>query len=136
MIRVRLIDHVVLRTANMEPMVRLYSRVLGCEVERSLPPETGLVQLRAGQSLIDLVAVDSELGRRGGGAPAASGNNMDHFCLQIEPLEESAITGWLVECGLEAGEFELRYGAEGFGPSIYLQDPDGNTVELRSAKPG
>jgi catechol 2,3-dioxygenase-like lactoylglutathione lyase family enzyme len=136
MIRVRLIDHVVLRTANMEPMVRFYSRVLGCQVERRLPPETGLVQLRAGQSLIDLVAVDSELGRKGGGAPAASGNNMDHFCLQIEPADESSIISWLAEHGIETSEFEVRYGAQGYGPSVYLQDPDGNTVELRCAIPG
>jgi catechol 2,3-dioxygenase-like lactoylglutathione lyase family enzyme len=135
-IRVRLIDHVVLRTANMESMISFYSNVLGCELERSLPPETGLVQLRAGQSLIDLVAVDSELGRKGGGAPGASENNMDHFCLQIEAADESEIVGWLGEHGIEAGEFQVRYGAQGFGPSIYLQDPDGNTVELRGAKPG
>ena len=66
MIRVRLIDHVVLRTADVRRMVRFYSNVLGCAVERELPPETGLVQLRAGQSLIDIVDVESELGRAGG----------------------------------------------------------------------
>jgi catechol 2,3-dioxygenase-like lactoylglutathione lyase family enzyme len=135
-IRVRLIDHVVLRTADVQRMVLFYSNVLGCAVERELPPETGLVQLRAGQSLIDIVAVDSELGRLGGGAPTATENNLDHLCLQIEPCDEDALKAWLEEHGVEAGEFAERYGAEGFGRSLYLCDPDGNTVELRSALNG
>jgi glyoxylase I family protein len=88
MIRVRRIDHLVLRTDQPETMIRFYSRVLGCKVERSLPTDTGLFQLRAGQSLIDLVAVNSKLGRAGGPAPSPGGNNMDHFCLQIESLSE------------------------------------------------
>jgi len=131
MIRVRLIDHIVLRTRNPEAMVYFYSEVLGCEVERTLPPETGLTQLRAGQSLIDIVAVDSELGRAGGGPPSRSENNMDHFCLQIEPIEKDDLLDWLKSHGVDGGRFEVRYGAEGFGPSIYIRDPDGNTVELR-----
>lgn len=131
MIRVRMIDHLVLRTGQPEKMIRFYSNVLGCRVERSLPAETGLVQLRAGTSLIDIVAVDSELGRAGGPAPSPEGNNMDHFCLQIEPLGEREMLDWLRSKGVEAGTFEVRYGAEGFGPSLYIRDPDGNTVELR-----
>jgi catechol 2,3-dioxygenase-like lactoylglutathione lyase family enzyme len=130
-IRVRLIDHIVLRTDRVESMVRFYSKVLGCKVERTLPPETGLTQLRAGKSLIDIVAVDSQLGRAGGGPPTAQNNNLDHFCLQIEPVEENDLRDWLKSQGIESGEFEIRYGAEGFGPSVYIDDPDGNTVELR-----
>ena len=131
MIRVRLIDHIVLRTDRVESMVQFYSQVLGCKVERTLPPETGLTQLRAGKSLIDIVAVDSQLGREGGGPPTAKDNNLDHFCLQIEPIKENDLRDWLKSQGIESGEFEARYGAEGFGPSVYIDDPDGNTVELR-----
>lgn len=131
MIRVRMIDHIVLRTKNPQEMVRWYSEVLGCAVERSLPEETGLIQLRAGASLIDIVAVDSELGRAGGGPPGRSGNNMDHFCLKIEKMSDQALRGWLAARDVECGEMETRYGAEGFGPSVYVRDPDGNTVELR-----
>lgn len=134
MIRVHTIDHVVLRTDNVDEMVRFYSSVLGCEVERQLPPETGLTQLRAGRSLIDIVSVDSSLGRAGGGPPVRSGNSLDHFCLQIEPVSESQLLDWLRSMGVEHGEFEERYGAEGFGPSLYIRDPDGNTVELRSCR--
>jgi glyoxylase I family protein len=130
-IRVRMIDHIVLRTDRVEIMVRFYSNVLGCKVERTTPPETGLTQLRAGNSLIDIVAVDSELGRAGGGAPSRSENNLDHFCLQIEPIHEGDLLNWLKSHGIDGGEPEIRYGAEGFGPSVYASDPDGNTVELR-----
>ena len=136
MIRVRAIDHIVLRTAHLADMVDFYSRVLGCAVERTLPEEVGLYQLRAGSALIDIVAVDSELGRHGGGPPTATQNNLDHFCLQIDSFEEQALLDWLSQQGIEAGEFEIRYGAQGFGPSVYIRDPDGNTVELTAINKG
>ena len=132
MIRIRMIDHIVLRTNRLADMIHFYTNVLGCKLERTLPAGTGLTQLRAGQSLIDIVDVDSELGRVGGGPPTATENNLDHFCLQIEAIEQHQLSDWLVTHGIEASEFEVRYGAEGFGPSIYILDPDGNTVELRS----
>ncbi len=134
MIRVRAIDHIVLRTAHLADMMDFYSRVLGCAVERTLPEEEGLYQLRAGSALIDIVAVDSELGRHGGGPPTAKQNNLDHFCLQIDSFEEQALLDWLSQQGIEASEFEIRYGAQGFGPSVYIRDPDGNTVELKAIK--
>ena len=59
------IDHVVLRVRDMATMQRFYCEVLGCHEERR-QDEIGLVQLRAGDSLIDLVALDSKLGRMGG----------------------------------------------------------------------
>ena len=132
MIEIVGLDHVVLRTSRMDDMLRFYVDILGCTVERTLPPEFGLVQLRAGSALIDLVAVDSELGRAGGGPPTAGSNNMDHFCLQIEPRPEEAIRHYLASQGIEVGTFERRYGAQGYGNSIYLRDPEGNTVELRN----
>jgi catechol 2,3-dioxygenase-like lactoylglutathione lyase family enzyme len=133
MIRVAKIDHLVLRSANVPEMVRFYEGVLGCRVERSLPPETGLTQLRAGDALIDIVAVDSALGRAGGGPPGLTENNLDHFCLQLEQISRHELRGWLEAHGVTCGEFETRYGAAGYGPSVYVTDPDGNTVELRGA---
>ncbi|MDT8319019.1 MAG: VOC family protein [Xanthomonadales bacterium] len=132
MIRVRVIDHVVLRSRNVERLVAFYSSVLGCEVERTLPAAVGLIQLRAGDSLIDIVDVDSELGRAGGGPPAPSGKNLDHVCLRIEPLSQEDLRRWLAQHGVEPGEYSNRYGAQGFGPSLYIEDPDGNVVELRN----
>ena len=125
------LDHIVLRTTHLDRMLDFYCGVLGCVVERETSPEVGLIQLRAGEALIDLVAVDSELGRIGGGPPATSGNNLDHFCLQLQPIAEADILQHLDAHGIDGGKFASRYGAQGQGNSIYIQDPDGNTVELR-----
>ena len=124
------LDHVVLRARDPEALVGFYQRVLGCREERRVEA-LGLVQLRAGDALIDIVAADSELGRRAGGPPDPERRNMDHFCLRVEPFEETAIRAWLAECGIEAAPTARRYGADGFGPSIYLRDPEGNVVELK-----
>lgn len=126
------IDHIVLRTTKLTEMLRFYCDVLGCRVERETSEDLGLTQLRAGNALIDIVTVDSKLGRMGGPAPSAEGNNLDHFCLQLKPIAESEIKQHLQDHGIAAGEFDERYGAQGFGQSIYIQDPEGNTVELRS----
>ena len=128
MIPVLGLDHVVIRVRDLDAMLDFYRDTLGFPVEREL--DIGLVQLRAGASLIDLVPVESELGRKGGGAPGGP-RNMDHFCLQVEPFEEEAIRRTLAERGYEAGPVEPRYGALGDGPSIYVDDPEGNTVELK-----
>lgn len=128
MIPISHLDHVVLRARDAGKLVAFYREVLGCSVEREL--DIGLVQLRAGAALIDIVAADSELGRRGGPPPDA-GRNLDHFCLRVEPFDEDAIRAQLAAHGVEGTDVMEVYGAEGFGPSIYLQDPEGNTVELK-----
>ena len=130
MIRVREIDHVVLRVADLERAIAFYRDVLGCAVERR-QDEIGLVQLRAGSSLIDLVPVSGALGRTGGAAPGKEGRNLDHFCLRVEPFDEAAIRSSLRAHGIDAGPLARRYGAEGEGPSLYLNDPEGNVVELK-----
>lgn len=127
------LDHVVLRTANLQRSLEFYRDVLGCPVEKQ-QEELGLTQLRAGSSLIDLVDVHGRLGRQGGAAPARDGHNMDHFCLRITPWDEQAIIQHLRQHDIAIDEAGMRYGAEGFGPSIYIQDPDGNRVELKAAK--
>ena len=124
------IDHVVLRVVDVEGVIRFYQDVLGCAVERR-KDGLGLIQLRAGWSLIDLVDVNGELGQKGGAAPGAEARNMDHFCLRIDPFDEAQIRAHLRAHGIEAGDLATRYGAEGDGPSFYIQDPEGNTVELK-----
>ena len=130
MINIREIDHLVLRVVNVEAMLHFYGEVLGCPLERR-NDDIGLIQLRAGKSLIDLVPVDGKLGREGGAAPAVSGRNLDHFCLRVEPFDEAEIRRHLAGFGLEAGAAQSRNGAEGEGPSIYIDDPEGNVVELK-----
>jgi catechol 2,3-dioxygenase-like lactoylglutathione lyase family enzyme len=124
------LDHLVLRVVNLDVMLGFYVGVLGCSIERR-QDEIGLVQLRAGQSLIDLVTVDSKLGRVGGAAPGKEGRNMDHFCLRVEPFDAVAIRAHLTAHGVAAGPTESRYGAEGEGPSVYFSDPEGNVIEFK-----
>ena len=129
-IRIRDIDHVVLRVSNLDRMLRFYCDVLGCNLERR-KDDIGLVQLRAGRSLVDLVPVDGELGRAGGAAPGREGHNMDHVCFRLESFDETALSRHLSAHGVKPGRVVTRYGAEGDGPSMYVEDPEGNTVELK-----
>ncbi|MBW2448252.1 MAG: VOC family protein [Deltaproteobacteria bacterium] len=100
------LDHVVLRVADLD---------------RAL----------AWSALVDLVDLAGPLGQAGGAAPAAEGRNVDHFCLRIEPFEEELLRAHLSAHGVEPGDVGDRYGADGTGPSMYIRDPDGNTVELK-----
>ncbi len=120
----------VLRVSDVPRAISFYCQVLGC-VEERRADKIGLIQLRAGRSLIDLVDVKGEIGKKGGPAPDRKGHNMDHFCVRVDPFDETAIRRHLESHGIKADPTETRYGAEGNGPSIYLQDPDGNTVELK-----
>lgn len=130
MIPIREIDHVVLRVVRLDAMLDFYVQGLGCRIERRRD-DIGLIQLRAGSSMIDLVPVDQPIGRAGGAAPAQEGRNMDHFCLRVEPFDAQAIRDHLARHGYRAGPVEPRFGAQGEGPSMYLTDPDGNVVELK-----
>ena len=130
MIHIRQIDHVVLRVSDLDAMIAFYCTALGCTMERR-QDEIGLVQLRAGSCLVDLVPVDGKLGRMGGAAPGPQGRNMDHLCFRVEPFDEASIRSHLAACGVAAGPLESRYGAEGSGPSVYLSDPEGNVIELK-----
>ena len=130
MIQLRDIDHLVLRVVDLERMLRFYVDVLGCTVARRRE-DIGLVQLRAGRAMLDLVPVDGQLGRAGGAAPGREGRNLDHFCFRVEPFDEAAIRGTLQAHGIVAGPLERRFGAEGAGPSLYVTDPEGNVVELK-----
>jgi len=127
---IRGLDHIVLRVANLDAMLHFYVDVLGCTMERR-QEEIGLYQVRAGASLIDLVTLDGKLGRAGGAGPSAEGRNLDHFCLRIAPYDVAALRAHLAAHGVAAGESGSRYGAEGEGPSLYLRDPEGNTIELK-----
>jgi catechol 2,3-dioxygenase-like lactoylglutathione lyase family enzyme len=129
-IEIRGIDHVVLRVRDVERSIGFYCGVLGCREERRVEA-LGLVQLRAGAALIDLVDVAGVLGRLGGGPPGDSERNLDHLALQLAALDEPAVRAQLAAAGIESGEVGQRYGAEGIGPSLYVRDPDGNVVELK-----
>jgi catechol 2,3-dioxygenase-like lactoylglutathione lyase family enzyme len=124
------IDHIVLRVVQLDQMIEFYCKVLGCRIERR-QDAIGLVQLRAGASLVDLVPVDGLLGKKGGAAPGREAKNLDHLCFRVDNFDAAAIAAHLALHGVQAGPVESRYGAEGEGPSIYLDDPEGNTIELK-----
>ena len=128
-VKLREIDHVVLRVADIERALTFYCGILGCQEERRVD-DTRLVQLRAGRSMIDLV--DTSHPAVDGGAVAAGGaRNVDHFCLIVDPFDETTLRAHLQDHGVTVGKTASRYGAEGAGPSFYIEDPDGNTVELK-----
>ena len=124
------LDHVVVRVTDLEKSLHFYRDVLGCPVEKR-QDNIGLIQLRAGSALIDLVPIDGKLGAMGGAPPGDEGRNIDHFCLQIETFDEKALLAFLEQSHVEVGDIGTRYGALGSGPSVYISDPDGNTVELK-----
>jgi len=129
-IEIRGLDHVVLRISDLSRSLRFYVELLGCREERR-NDALGLVQLRAGANLIDLVDVNFPLGKLGGPPAGALARNVDHIALQLEHFDADAIRARLAEFGVEAGEVAQRYGALGMGPSMYVRDPDGNVIELK-----
>lgn len=124
------LDHIVIRVRDMQRMVAFYRDVLDCPVEK-VQDDIGLWQLRAGRALIDFVDVEGKLGRMGGAPPGKEALNLDHFCLSVEPFDGEAIAAHLRRHGVKPGDVKNRYGADGDGPSMYLKDPEGNTVELK-----
>ncbi len=124
------LDHVVLRVSDLDRAIAFYCDVLGCHMDRRRD-DLGLYHLRAGAAQIDLVTLAGPLGEKGGPAAGPEGRNMDHFCLRIEPFDGPALVEYLRGQGLQPSEISQRYGAEGDGPSLYVQDPDGNTVEIK-----
>jgi len=129
------IDHVVLRVRDIERMRKFYCDVLGAH-HVAYRPKFGMSHLRVGAAMIDLVEVDGPVGKRGGAPAGKQGRNMDHLCLRVEPFDQDAIVAHLGKHGVTVGDIRDRFGAEGNGVSIYLNDPEGNTVELKGPSDG
>ncbi len=116
------LDHIVLKAKDAKLLSKFYQTVLGCRVERTLPE--GLIQLRLGSILIDIIpGNEGPIGREQA--------NMHHFCLKVFPFNEEKILQHLDFHNVDHGEVQNLYGADGFGPSIYLSDIEGNIVELK-----
>lgn len=123
------IDHVVLLVRDMAEAQQFYEQVIGCTVDRSLP-EYGMLQLRAGASLIDLVDIGSAEGEWGR-PEIEGGRNMDHVCITTGPCDSQAMRAHLARHGVAIVEEGIRYGAQGDGMSFYIRDPSGNQIELK-----
>ena len=121
------LDHVVLRCRDQARALDFYTRILGLKEERRVE-SIGLIQLRAGTSMLDLIPA-TERGEEG--------RNVDHFCLGVEVTDLTEATRYLRANSVEVlGEPEMRYGARGSGLSIYVRDSEGNVVELKQMPRG
>ena len=118
-------DHVVVRCADIEKSLAFYCGELGLEPDRVDEWRRGEVFFPSARvnatTLIDLFPI-------GDGPPRALVPNMHHFCLVIQPADLDALAARFAGARRADG----LYGAQGFASSVYVQDPDGNTVELRS----
>lgn len=129
--RVKHIDHLVLRVSDLERSIAFYEQVVGCRVEKRRD-DLGLIHVRAGTSMIDLVSLEGRLGSAGGHGAGTQGRNVDHFCLRIDPFDAGALLAHLqAHAVAPLGEISSNFGAEGEGPSIYFKDPDGNVIEFK-----
>ena len=125
----------MLRVADIEMMRRFYCDVLGA-THVAYRPQLGMSHLRVGEAMIDLIEVSGPLGKAGGAAPGREARNMDHLCLRVDPFDQQAIVAHLERHAVKVGDIRNRFGAEGNGISIYITDPEGNTVELKGPSDG
>ncbi|MCF3120729.1 MULTISPECIES: VOC family protein [Streptomyces] len=122
--RVIAFDHLVLNVADVERSLAFYTGPLGLEPVR-------VDEWRAGEVPFPSVRVSPttiiDLVKPSDGQP--EGSNVDHICLVVEPLDWQEV--------IDSGVFTVvdgpgkRFGARGVALSLYVRDPDGNTVELR-----
>jgi len=127
-IHITKLDHIVMRVANIEKSIRFYRDVLGCPEKRI---SNGLYQYQAGASMIDLVSIENDISQRPGLEPPGVCRNVDHFALTLAKFDEEAIVAYLEANGVKVERSGRRFGAQGYGPSIYFKDPDGNFIELK-----
>ncbi len=134
------LDHLVLRTRDIERLVAFYEG-LGCTIVRKLDAMS-MCQMRAGDSMIDIVSIAPDPAAADSAAPdsaapdsaagAEQGRNLDHFAIRVEPFDESAILAYCAAHAIESQAMPMSLlGADGYGPAIYIKDPDGNRVELK-----
>ena len=119
--KVTALDHVVINCGDVERSLRFYVDDLGLEPLRVLEwrrNEVPFPSVRIDRgTIIDLFD------------KAPTGENLNHFCLVVEPTDFEAVKA--------SGRFEVRsgpgtrWGARGDATSLYISDPDGNTIELR-----
>jgi len=128
----RTIDHVVIRANDTQRLIAFYVEALGCKIAWDRP-ELGLTHLTAGNAQIDIVCKSGPLGKSGPSPDAGTGKNVDHFCLRIEPFSFESLQAHFQKFGIRLDPPCERFGATGYGPSIYFADPEGNGIELKKA---
>lgn len=125
------IDHVAIRVRDLEASTGFYCDVLGCGI-LARNEAAGIVHLKAGSQVIDLVWLEGRMGKLAGAAPRTDARNMHHFCLTCAPFDFKALSARLDALNIErSAQPQTNLGAEGNGTSLYVLDPDGNLVELK-----
>ena len=130
LVKITEMDHIVLRTRNVEQSLRFYTNVLGLQPERVDQWRAGEVRFPSARlnpdTIIDFFASDNLPETKD--AP----RNQDHFCMVINPTDMEALKTQFEAIGVEiqAGPGP-RWGSHGNGTSLYIYDPDHNVVELR-----
>jgi catechol 2,3-dioxygenase-like lactoylglutathione lyase family enzyme len=124
MVRVTGLDHIVLNCADVDRSLAWYCEELGLEavrVEEWRRGDTFFPSVRVNDTtIIDLFPAER------------SGTNMDHVCLVVEPTDLTALAASGRFDVVGDGPVDGLFGAQGLGTSLYVRDPDGNTVELRA----
>lgn len=125
--RVSGVDHIAINVRDLERMIAFYRDVLGCAVEHR-QDALGLVHLRAGSILIDLIDRSGPLG-----PPEADegGHNLNHICLRVDDFDADRMRDDLAARGVDVQSIRERYGSTGVARTLYFRDPEGNGLELR-----
>ena len=127
-IHIRKLDHIVLLVSNISKSIKFYRDILGCPEARV---SNGLFQYQAGDSMIDLVATEHKQNAPNNTQSFQTNRNVDHFALTLFDFNKEAIIAYLKKFGIKIERSGRRFGAQGYGPSVYIKDPDGNFVELK-----
>jgi len=132
MFKIRRLDHLVIRTDNIKEMISFYCFILGYKVQRDHLNESGLIELNAGESMIDLFDISSKnLNVSKKTQCEKDIKNLDHFCILLDNFDEVEIKVHLKNFGVKCSDIEMSYGSTGYSPSIYIFDPDNNKIELK-----
>ena len=119
-LRITGLDHIVLVCGDVEASITFYCEELGLEPER-------VDEWRRGDAPFPSARIDPRtvIDLFGGGR---DGRNLDHLCLTFEGATLDELSARFPD----GRRGDHLFGAQGYADSLYIHDPDGNTVELRS----
>ena len=121
-VRVAEIDHVVFNVTDAEKSVAWWHELLGLEpvrLEEWRRGEVPFVSVRINEgTILDLFVTPR------------TGENVDHMAIHVVDvdLDELAASG---PFDVVRGPLDV-FGARGQGRGLYVRDPDGNVIELRT----